>query len=542
MPQNAMPASSSAAPTTVATRPRRAGLRRRRRHAPLLIIVILQAAYAAVFIVRSSFVIGDERYYCLFDDAMISMRYAANWAAGAGLVWNPGEAPVEGYTNFGWTILMGVAHFLPLAKAQVCLVMQVIGAEIWIGCTAATFRLAGACRLSRSAAIVAAIATVWQWNLIFFSMNGMETGLLTLLITLGLTDVVRGLRAGQGSVRPYLWFALAALVRPDVVLIVGLATAALLAMARRPVRTILGAGLVGGVLLGHALWRHSYYAEWLPCTYYLKATGWPLAARIITGLQTGFWTVIALLVPLVLAIVAALRWRTWALILPAAFAAMLAYCLYVGGDAWPKHYRFVLPVTPGLFVGAAWGLEWVLRRIARPGVRPGARVAAVALVLLSVNALHLPNWVQFRRPYGSEANRTSVLYALAADRIADPQASAAVVWAGAFPYYAERRCFDMLGKCDPYIARLPVHEDVGRAGHNKFDSAYTLSTYRPDIVVDRQRDLPEWFYLEYQPVLVTIDATPIVLAVRKYSPHIHAAGHVIDWDTARPIFLSTSRL
>ena len=31
------------------------------------------------------------------DDAFISFRYAA---AGHGLTWNPGEAPVEGYSNF----------------------------------------------------------------------------------------------------------------------------------------------------------------------------------------------------------------------------------------------------------------------------------------------------------------------------------------------------------------------------------------------------------------------------------------------------------
>ena len=32
----------------------------------------------------------------LFEDAMISMRYARHLAAGHGLVWNIGEAPIEG--------------------------------------------------------------------------------------------------------------------------------------------------------------------------------------------------------------------------------------------------------------------------------------------------------------------------------------------------------------------------------------------------------------------------------------------------------------
>ncbi len=37
--------------------------------------------------------------HLIFDDAFISYRYARNLADGFGLVWNLGEAPVEGFTN-----------------------------------------------------------------------------------------------------------------------------------------------------------------------------------------------------------------------------------------------------------------------------------------------------------------------------------------------------------------------------------------------------------------------------------------------------------
>ena len=40
------------------------------------------------------------------DDAFISFRYAENLVKGAGLTWNPEEQPVEGYTNFLWTLMM----------------------------------------------------------------------------------------------------------------------------------------------------------------------------------------------------------------------------------------------------------------------------------------------------------------------------------------------------------------------------------------------------------------------------------------------------
>ncbi|MGD2207611.1 MAG: hypothetical protein PVH17_12630, partial [Anaerolineae bacterium] len=39
------------------------------------------------------------------DDAYISFRYSDNLARGHGLVWNIGQDPVEGYTNFLWVLL-----------------------------------------------------------------------------------------------------------------------------------------------------------------------------------------------------------------------------------------------------------------------------------------------------------------------------------------------------------------------------------------------------------------------------------------------------
>ena len=47
------------------------------------------------------------------DDSFISLRFAENWANGSGLVFNPGER-VEGYSNFLWTLVLGV-----LAKAGI---------------------------------------------------------------------------------------------------------------------------------------------------------------------------------------------------------------------------------------------------------------------------------------------------------------------------------------------------------------------------------------------------------------------------------------
>src|SRR5438093_10074011 len=72
--------------------------------------VIVGVCCSLAFIARTAFIVNGEYYFTLFDDAMISMRYARNLATGHGLVWNAGQAPVEGYTNFLWTLWMALLH------------------------------------------------------------------------------------------------------------------------------------------------------------------------------------------------------------------------------------------------------------------------------------------------------------------------------------------------------------------------------------------------------------------------------------------------
>ena len=497
--------------------------------------------YGGSFIYRTSFVIEGRRYFCLFDDAMISMRYAANWAAGEGLVWNAGER-VEGYTNFLWTMVMGAAHLLPLRPEQVCLLIQILGVGVLVGCMAATVMLARACRLTPGAACCAVALAAAQWNLNFFTLMGMETGLLTLVVTLALRDCVLGLRRGEGRIAPALWFGLGLLIRPDATIAFGFAMLVLLIWGvRNRWRTVLGLAIAGAVLGAHVLWRHHYYGEWLPNTYYLKATGWPLAERFPAGLRTTGWTAVALGLPLLLAFGALIRPRKWQLLLGGAFVLSVVYQTYVGGDAWPKHYRFVLPTSIGLMVLAAYGMDQLIRLVRRPEVAAKARFGLTFVAIIAVNAIHLDHWLLREPPLGAVANRTSVEYALAANRVAGPEATAAVTWAGAFPYYWGGRCYDMLGKSDAHIARLRARPEMPLAGHNKFDPKYTIEQQRPDLVVDGIRLMPVEFYDLYYPIKVVVGQDQLMFSVRRGSSAV-SGGKPIAWDEGRQIFESTPRM
>jgi hypothetical protein len=71
-------------------------------------VIILFQCWSGAFIWKSSIPLNSGgRAFCLFDDAMVSMRYAENVVQGHGPVWNPGER-VEGYTNPLMVALMTV--------------------------------------------------------------------------------------------------------------------------------------------------------------------------------------------------------------------------------------------------------------------------------------------------------------------------------------------------------------------------------------------------------------------------------------------------
>ena len=487
------------------------------------LIVLLQACYAAGFIYRTSFVIEGQRYFCLFDDAMISMCYAQNWAQGEGLVWNAGER-VEGYTNFGWTAILALCHLLGFSPAYTCLLVQILGIPTLWGCLVGATLLARACRLLPVSAICALILTATYYNLIFFSLLGMETGLLCCLFTFGLYECAKSLQCREGRMRALLWFAPAVLVRIDALLIAIYVCAYLaLTVRKKRARLLLGLLVVLAVMLVHAVCRHYYYGQWLPNTYHLKATGWPLFERLEAGLEHTAWSAASLGVPFVMGLASMLAFKRWHLLLLGPFVLSVAYQIYVGGDAWPLS-RFLIPTTIGMFVLSAQGIQRLLMLFVERKAQffgKSLRVGLTLLLVFAINALHWDHYLFLLPPQMTYGNVMNLRFWRAVESIADAEASVALGWAGALPYYSQRKCYDLLGKCDPYIAHLPVVPGADRAGHNKYDFAYSLSHHKPDIILHVYMFTEPEFAQNYHARAVDVDGERLALFVRNNSPYIH---------------------
>jgi hypothetical protein len=305
---------------------------------------------------------------------MISMRYGRNLASGAGLVWNAGETPVEGYTNFLWTLWMAAVHLLGLPESKVSLAMMLTGVAILIGNALLVERI---CRRVTSAAtaatapLIAMAVTLFYYPLVFWTLRGMEVGAVALafdaLILLAITmdeefSPARALAMG-------LLGASAILIRSDALVSVGAISlyAALTVPGRkRQLAVAASVGVcVGTAAMLQVAFRWGVYHETLPNTYFLKLLHVPLGARLKRGLFVAL-RVLAfhLAVPLSLLAAALAAWPRevgfWKLpenrrlsLLLAVFGIQVAYAVYVGGDAWEwmlYSNRYVTVAMPALIV------------------------------------------------------------------------------------------------------------------------------------------------------------------------------------------------
>lgn len=474
---------------------------------------VVQAAlllYGLAFIWNTSFVIGSHRVFCLFEDAMISMRYARNFSKGAGLVWNPGQAPVEGYTNFLWTLLMVPWHWMRLPTNFTSLPVQLTALACLLLNLDVTVRVAKGVGAGGAAALFALLCTAFYLPILNWSLLGMETGLLMLVTSLACRRGLEDLARGRFGFAVYGWLLAGTLIRVDALAMLlgcGLLMAAL-DPARRGRRLLAAFGLTLGMAALQAGLRLWYYGQALPNTYYLKMTGFPVGLRLLRGASVNgaFLLGLAWVVPAVLLGLLVFREMRSAFLPLGMFMVQLLYSVYVGGDAWEfwgGSNRFVTPAMPLLFVAAGYALSlaagrWAPRLRARP--KAGA-AAALAMALLTLGAItpHPRVLLLMDKALDVEADRNLVWEGMVIHDITLPSAEVAVIDAGCIPYFSERPCLDMLGKSDIHIAHLAMHDDPTKPlderfmpGHLKWDYGWSIGKFRPDVVAQAGPDSAEF--------------------------------------------------
>ncbi len=477
------------------------------------LIALLYLVYASIYIYHTSFISSGERYFVLFDDAMVSMRYAKNLAEGYGPVWNAGEPPVEGYTNPLWVIFMAAFHLVPIPAAKISLAIQISGAIFLAVNLYFVYRIAQMVSDNFFVPLLATMLTAFYLPLNNWGLQGMEVSILTLLLTSSTWITLKNLKQKHFSFWPYLLLGVGTLVRIDMVVpylvILGFLTIA--DPQNRKKNIVWGLGLLAAFLGSQTIFRLWYYGEPLPNTYDLKMSGFPLVTRVKRGLYVLLALIkqmnwVLCLIPFTLLLFR--RDRT-ILLMFAIFGGQIAYSVYVGGDAWEHKggsNRYIALAIPLFFTLFVYAVDQIFQALAAKNelahrcIGWAANLAVVAFVLASmvnfnflINTRSLERWLLLRQPDFIEANKEYIDIANELKKFSTPQTRIAVVTAGAIPYFSELPAIDLLGKNDPIIARqinhLPNNIADVRPGHMKWDYDYSIGELKPDVIVQVWGDI-----------------------------------------------------
>lgn len=475
-----------------------------------VILIMVFTIWALIFIYKSSFLVGELRYFSLFDDAMISMKYAWNLANGRGLVWS-GGAPVEGYTNFLWTLIMAVVNFF-FEKRHAVLIMHLLGIPTIISILWATKQLAEEIDLTEKKyshvhTIIYLLIVVTHYPLLYWTLMGMEVGIITLMATLGMLYLVKWLKQGKPKYLLILnsILGLAYLTRPDTLYFSALFIGVYFCteyLRKNNVIFLKRDWKYFSPLIASftflLVFRFFYYGELVPNTVVLKVFGHSLGLRIDNGfrymalyLRENY---IIFGVGLAALIYNPSRYKSLLLVF---FFATCAYQIFVGGDPWP-YWRMLAPAIPVTAIAVSAEIISIAQLLAqRLNLKKHAKklvytfsMIITFLIIFTQNEKFWPEILLKEQAYQAQYNEINVKYALNLKEFSMPAAQVGVFWAGSVPYYAERDGIDFLGKSDKYIAHLEPHIEpikpkdglIFYPGHNKYDLRYTIIKLQPDVL------------------------------------------------------------
>ena len=234
----------------------------------VLVLLFLLVAFYAIFFV-------DFHVHPIEDAAML-MRYSQHFADGHGIVWNIGEAPVDGATDFLFMITIGVlvkvglslefatrflgfaAHFLTIGVIFLSL-RRTFNVPILVACGSALFLVAGPG--------------------FFYVVSYFGTTVFALFACISWWIALNIVQYGENQKKSLL-FAFASLVtgliRPEGVLLTGLMLLVLLFIKGWKNTRITFLSYTAFFLVfggAYFLWRWNYFGYPLPNPFYIKGGG-----------------------------------------------------------------------------------------------------------------------------------------------------------------------------------------------------------------------------------------------------------------------------
>lgn len=323
------------------------------------------------------------RYAWLLDDAFVYFRYVDNALfLGRGLVYNEGEY-VEGYSSPAWALLMLA---LRATELNWWLIVRAVGVLSFVGTWWMLVRLHRELAPPGGPTVNLPLVHVsTSYGVLCYFTSGVEAPLV-LLCAVGYALHL----ARPGWRVPLVIVALAPLVRHELAAPFLVAVGFQWTRAPGAARRLLALGALFGT--AWMAFRITYYADLVPCTFYLKDE-----VQVAQGLAYVHDTMavyggygLAVLLPALALLLRARGVRIDGaprLAMLGAAALVAAYVVKIGGDG--RHFRYLaFPYVLALCSGAGL-VEHALAALA-PRARPGLVLGGAALLAFALLWAHPP--------------------------------------------------------------------------------------------------------------------------------------------------------
>jgi hypothetical protein len=443
-------------------------------------------------------------FLCIFffeytiDDAYICFRYARNFAHGYGLVYNIDER-VEGYSNFLWTLIIGILIKLGLDPLLSAKVLGILLNSINVYLTYFLFKK---CTITQGIiennithnSIISAFLVATYPPFIVSSIHGLETSLFTFFLLVSTIFFVKSILTPYFQLLTSISLSFLCLTRHDGILFFFFSCIYYLIQnsiikeekekekVRHSFKTIFSFILPFVLIYGsYYILRSIYYSDIFPNTFYAKSGGtFSLAIR---GLQYISWFLKTLggylFIILCFPVIFEFSQKFILKIFFSIILIRMLFHIYAGGSWGIEPFRFLIPIVPFVYIIFVEGIERI-----KKSLNLSPLFIYIAVILLFANNISFIQELKYVQ-YGNGLKNAHIPLGKWFYENTPINTKIGIDDAGAIAYYSQRYCIDMLGICDKHIGKLKGEF------YKKFDTDYILSKDLDYIVLIGEKEIPE---------------------------------------------------
>ena len=460
------------------------------------------------------------------EDAFISFRYANNFVMGFGLVWNTGDPPVEGYTNFLWVILCSIGLLLTLELTTFSQFLGILSGVITL---IYVYKIAKKIfGFKTKIALIPCLMLAVSGPFATWASSGMETNLFTLFI---LGSIYYELNfwlnhKPNSLIFLFLFLLLATLTRPEgLIFFLILFVFHLLKNRESKSSSQFRQSLLAAFIIFiipftvYLIWRFSYFGYLLPNTYYAKTGGGIF--QWLRGLAYILYFFLHYLLP-ALPVLTLFIWisldrikikmavheivlklnndiRAYAFLIFISICILYSvYIIYIGGD-YMAMYRFFVPILPFVYLLLTQCYNIISTSASNTNNRNLSFILLIFFILGTIiQSTPLDKFVFAKsiRQHGQyqgvlferwHSNRLIALGKFFNNYKTSYNESIATDAIGAIAYYSGLKVYDYHGLVDSHISHLE-NENLGKGfpGHEKKDYVYILSKKPTFLMFNRE--------------------------------------------------------